>query len=121
MFYVFLSIHSMSQLKVDKLKLIELCGTSESEFATVRIIEISFLQTCNWYYWFSNLYILVFFLLQVSTSMNDLCFDVFGISKEKKDSKAVKGHRGKFLFQELGCCAELLLCHIVIIHCLFFF
>lgn len=51
------------KLKVDKLKLIELCGTSESEFATV------------------------------STSMNDLCFDVFGISKEKKDPKAVKGHR----------------------------
>ncbi|XP_020276079.1 origin of replication complex subunit 6-like isoform X1 [Asparagus officinalis] len=51
------------KLKVDKLKLIELCGTSESEFATV------------------------------STSMNDLCFDVFGISKEKKDSRAVKGHR----------------------------
>ncbi|KAK9116749.1 hypothetical protein Sjap_015696 [Stephania japonica] len=51
------------KLKVDKLKLIELCGTSESEFSSV------------------------------STSMKDLCFDVFGISKEKKDPKAIKGHR----------------------------
>ncbi|XP_043723801.1 origin of replication complex subunit 6 isoform X2 [Telopea speciosissima] len=51
------------KLKVDKLKLIELCGTSESEFTSV------------------------------STSMKDLCFDVFGISKEKKDPKAVKGSR----------------------------
>lgn len=51
------------KLKVDKQKLIELCGTSESEFSAV------------------------------ATSMNDLCFDVFGISKEKKDPKAVKGHR----------------------------
>ncbi|OVA09021.1 Origin recognition complex [Macleaya cordata] len=51
------------KLKVDKFKLIELCGTSESEFTSV------------------------------STSMNDLCFDVFGISKEKKDPKVVKGHR----------------------------
>ncbi|KAK9119293.1 hypothetical protein Scep_017386 [Stephania cephalantha] len=30
---------------------------------------------------------------KVSTSMKDLCFDVFGISKEKKDPKAIKGHR----------------------------
>ncbi|KAJ6801189.1 origin of replication complex subunit 6-like isoform X1 [Iris pallida] len=51
------------KLKADKLKLIELCGTSESEFATV------------------------------STSMKDLCYDAFGISKEKKDPKAVKQHR----------------------------
>ncbi|KAJ4960865.1 hypothetical protein NE237_020775 [Protea cynaroides] len=51
------------KLKIDKLKLIELCGTSESEFTTV------------------------------STSMKDLCFDVFGISKEKKDPKSVKGNR----------------------------
>ncbi|XP_073008687.1 origin of replication complex subunit 6 isoform X2 [Typha latifolia] len=50
-------------LKVDKLKLIELCGTSEGEFTTV------------------------------SNSMCDLCFDVFGISKEKKNPKAIKGHR----------------------------
>ncbi|XP_031093161.1 origin of replication complex subunit 6 [Ipomoea triloba] len=52
------------KLKVDKDKLIELCGTSESEFVSV------------------------------STSMRDLCFDVFGTSKEKKDAKEVKGNRG---------------------------
>ncbi|KAF9625962.1 hypothetical protein IFM89_028348 [Coptis chinensis] len=51
------------KLKVDKLKLIELCGTSESEFTSV------------------------------STSMKDLCFDTVGITKEKKDPKTVKGHR----------------------------
>ncbi|KAL6350456.1 hypothetical protein AAG906_019103 [Vitis piasezkii] len=51
------------KLKIDKLKLIELCGTSESEFSSV------------------------------STSMKDLCHDVFGISKEKKDPKDVKGNR----------------------------
>ncbi|GER41422.1 origin recognition complex subunit 6 [Striga asiatica] len=43
------------KLKVDKFKLIELAGTSESEFSNV------------------------------STSMMDLCFDAFGIAKEKKD------------------------------------
>jgi hypothetical protein len=32
--------------------------------------------------------------LQVSTSMTDLCFDVFGIAKEKKDPKSIKGNRG---------------------------
>ncbi|KAG1334479.1 origin of replication complex subunit 6 [Cocos nucifera] len=63
-FYLCAKRHKVaSELKVDKLKLIELCGTSESEFSTV------------------------------STSMNDLCFDVFGISKEKKNPKAIKGHR----------------------------
>ncbi|PON67067.1 Origin recognition complex subunit [Trema orientale] len=51
------------KLKVDKLKLIELCGASESEFSSV------------------------------SASMNDLCFDIFGISKEKKDPRDVKGNR----------------------------
>ncbi|CAN6449830.1 unnamed protein product [Victoria cruziana] len=51
------------KLKVDKLKMIELCGTSESEFSNI------------------------------STSMNDLCFDVFGTAKEKKDPTVVKGHR----------------------------
>ncbi|KAJ4846376.1 Origin of replication complex subunit 6 [Turnera subulata] len=51
------------KLKVDKLKLIEVCGTSESEFKNV------------------------------ATSMIDLCFDIFGISNEKKDVKEVKGHR----------------------------
>ncbi|RAL48427.1 unnamed protein product [Cuscuta campestris] len=52
------------KLKVDKIKLIEICGTSESEFSNV------------------------------STSMKDLCFDVFGVSKEKKDAKEIKGNRG---------------------------
>ncbi|KAM0823837.1 hypothetical protein ACQ4PT_070598 [Festuca glaucescens] len=51
------------KLKVDKLKLIDLCGTSSSEFTTV------------------------------STSMADLCFDVFGIAKEKKDPTTIKGNR----------------------------
>ncbi|KAJ4793576.1 Origin recognition complex subunit 6 [Rhynchospora pubera] len=51
------------KLKVDKSKLIEVCGTSDSEFGNV------------------------------STSMKDLCFDVFGITKEKKDPKSVKGNR----------------------------
>ncbi|XP_068326988.1 origin of replication complex subunit 6-like [Pyrus communis] len=50
------------KLKVDKLKLIELCGASETEFSSV------------------------------STSMKDLCFDVCGIEKEKKDPKHVKGN-----------------------------
>ncbi|KAG8663196.1 hypothetical protein MANES_01G186500v8 [Manihot esculenta] len=51
------------KLKIDKLKLIEVCGTSESEFKCV------------------------------STSMKDLCHDIFGISKEKKDPREVKGNR----------------------------
>ncbi|KAJ8760861.1 hypothetical protein K2173_021899 [Erythroxylum novogranatense] len=51
------------KLKVDKLKLIEVCGTSESEFASV------------------------------STSMKDLCHDVFGIANVKKDPREVKGNR----------------------------
>ncbi|KAL2922642.1 Origin of replication complex subunit 6 [Bienertia sinuspersici] len=51
------------KLKADKIKLIELCGTSESEFSSV------------------------------SNSMKDLCHDVFGILKEKKDPKEVKGNR----------------------------
>ncbi|XP_011075496.1 origin of replication complex subunit 6 [Sesamum indicum] len=51
------------KLKVDKFKLIELAGTSESEFSSV------------------------------STSMLELCFDVFGIAKEKKDSRKIKGNR----------------------------
>ncbi|KAL8137675.1 hypothetical protein V2J09_003676 [Rumex salicifolius] len=52
-----------NKLKVDKIKLVELCGTSESEFSSV------------------------------SASMMDLCFDVFGLMKEKKDAKEVKGNR----------------------------
>lgn len=51
------------KLKIDKLKLIEVCGGSESEFSNV------------------------------STSMKDLCHDVIGISKEKKDPRDVKGNR----------------------------
>ncbi|XVE91475.1 hypothetical protein REPUB_Repub01dG0013200 [Reevesia pubescens] len=51
------------KLKIDKDRLIEVCGTSESEFSCV------------------------------STSMKDLCHDVFGISSEKKDPKEVKGNR----------------------------
>ncbi|KAF5443313.1 hypothetical protein F2P56_035876 [Juglans regia] len=53
----------MHKLKVDKLKLIELCGASEPEFSNV------------------------------STSMKDLCHDVFGVAKEKKDAGDVKGNR----------------------------
>ncbi|GJN33186.1 hypothetical protein PR202_gb21756 [Eleusine coracana subsp. coracana] len=30
---------------------------------------------------------------KVLTSMADLCFDVFGVAKEKKDSKSIKGNR----------------------------
>ncbi|CAF2309459.1 unnamed protein product, partial [Brassica napus] len=52
------------QLKVDKLRLVEVCGTSESEFSCV------------------------------STSMIDLCYDCVGVSKEKKEAKKVKGNRG---------------------------
>ncbi|XP_071717469.1 origin of replication complex subunit 6 [Rutidosis leptorrhynchoides] len=51
------------KLKVDKNKLIELAGASEDEFSSV------------------------------STSMKDLCHDVFGVTKEKKDPKLVKGNR----------------------------
>ncbi|XP_050902935.1 origin of replication complex subunit 6 [Lathyrus oleraceus] len=54
------------KLKVDKIKLIELCGTSESEFSSV------------------------------STSMKDLCHDVFGIAKEKKDPKEAQTNRDLF-------------------------
>ncbi|KAL0551678.1 hypothetical protein IC582_010767 [Cucumis melo] len=52
-----------NKLKVDKVKLIELSGTSESEFSCV------------------------------ATSMKDLCFDVFGISSVKKDPRDAKGNR----------------------------
>ncbi|KAJ0987410.1 hypothetical protein J5N97_005766 [Dioscorea zingiberensis] len=51
------------KLKIDKLKLIELCGTSESEFSSV------------------------------SASMKDLCFDFYGVTSTKKDPRSVKGHR----------------------------
>ncbi|XP_029127415.1 origin of replication complex subunit 6 isoform X2 [Cajanus cajan] len=51
------------KLKVDKLKLIELCGTSESEFSSVYV------------------------------TMKDLCHDVFGVAKEKKDPKELQSNR----------------------------
>lgn len=51
------------KLKIDKSKLIELSGTSESEFSSV------------------------------SASMTDLCFDDFGRTREKMDSKEDKGNR----------------------------
>ncbi|CAK7350191.1 unnamed protein product [Dovyalis caffra] len=51
------------KLKVDRLKLIKVSGTSESEFNSV------------------------------FASMKDLCYDVIGISKEKKDPREVKGNR----------------------------
>ncbi|KAL0374061.1 UNVERIFIED_CONTAM: Origin of replication complex subunit [Sesamum radiatum] len=60
---VFYLCAKKQKLKVDKFKLIELAGTSESEFSSV------------------------------STSMLELCFDVFGIAKEKKDSKKIRGNR----------------------------
>ncbi|KAJ7515710.1 hypothetical protein O6H91_22G024500 [Diphasiastrum complanatum] len=51
------------QLKVDKARLMEICGVSESEFT------------------------------QVSTSMMDLCFDILGVQKEKKDPTLIKFNR----------------------------
>ncbi|XP_045788856.1 origin of replication complex subunit 6-like isoform X3 [Trifolium pratense] len=66
------------QLKVDKIKLIELCGTSEAEFSSV------------------------------STTMKDLCHDVFGVAKEKKDPKEVKTNRGMFFPAFPALCADLL-------------
>ncbi|KAL5540371.1 hypothetical protein UlMin_041229 [Ulmus minor] len=71
------------KLKVDKFKLIELSGASESEFTSV------------------------------STSMKDLCFDMFGTEKERKDPKDVKGNRDlldvlpeKRKFEEGGCLSD---------------
>lgn len=52
-----------NKLKIDKIRLMEICGTSDSEFA------------------------------MVSTSMLDLCFDMVGIQRDKKDSKSVKCNR----------------------------
>ena len=40
--------------------------------------------------------------MQVSTSMKDLCHDVFGVSKEKKDPKSVKVNRGKISFTDIN-------------------
>ncbi|RZC58639.1 hypothetical protein C5167_005941 [Papaver somniferum] len=63
------------KLKVDKVKMIDISGTNENEFKSV------------------------------SASMEDLCFDVFGSSREKKDPKDVKGHRGNTC-SGLGSCAQ---------------
>ena len=93
---------SLHKLKVDKFKLIELCGTSESEFTSVSLFPLQtvFLYVLNCYivcFISFPLSIAICFqlLLQVSTTMKDLCFDVFGTAKEKKDPRAVKGNRGK--------------------------
>ncbi|KAG6547321.1 hypothetical protein Mapa_011258 [Marchantia paleacea] len=53
-----------NKLKVDKAKLIDLCGTSDSEFSNV------------------------------SASMLDLCFDTLGTQKEKKSTKDSKASKG---------------------------
>ncbi|XBH70194.1 hypothetical protein VPH35_097909 [Triticum aestivum] len=68
------------KLKVDKLKLIDLCGTSSSESTTIGAVSLSCFDC--YLCW-----------LPVSTSMGDLCFDVFGIAKEKKDPTSIKGNR----------------------------
>lgn len=95
------SLHIL-QLKVDKIKLVELSGSSESEFSSVSycismlmLIFFSFSnkerKSCiSFFQNYSNMKM----LFQVSTSMKDLCFDVFGISKEKKNPTEVKGNRG---------------------------
>jgi hypothetical protein len=36
-------------------------------------------------------------VLQVSITMKDLCHDVFGVAKEKKDPKEVKTNRGTYI------------------------
>ncbi|XP_050236074.1 origin of replication complex subunit 6 [Mercurialis annua] len=51
------------KLRIDKFKLSEVCGSSDTEFKSV------------------------------TTSMKDICHDVFGISKEKKDPRQVKCNR----------------------------
>ncbi|CAA3018508.1 origin of replication complex subunit 6 [Olea europaea subsp. europaea] len=86
------------KLKADKIKLIELAGSSESEFSTVR--KSSCLQkvvcTRKIYLFLSTWHIMNAHLMtqfQVSTSMKDICFDAFGTTKEKKDPKDVKGNR----------------------------
>ena len=34
---------------------------------------------------------------QIVTSMNDLCFDLVGVEKEKRDPKTIKTNQGKFI------------------------
>lgn len=101
------SLLCFSQLKIDKLKLIELCGTSESEFSSVwtklqffeklLFLLIYFFVRCNLLNPIAYVFDDEILLLQVSSSMKDLCFDVFGISNEKKDPRSVKGHRGTWI------------------------
>lgn len=44
---------------------------------------------------FNMILILWCLFLQILTSMNDLCFDLVGIQKEKKDPQSVKTNQGK--------------------------
>jgi hypothetical protein len=39
------------QLKVDKIKLIELCGTSESEFSSVSVLYVKWISNVWWFYY----------------------------------------------------------------------
>jgi hypothetical protein len=39
------------QLKVDKIKLIELCGTSESEFSSVSVLYVQWISNVWWFYY----------------------------------------------------------------------
>lgn len=92
-FIILILIWLLLQLKVDKTKLIELSGSSEDEFSSVRSIYNVYTHT---YINNQSLYeILMLESIQVCTSMKDLCHDVFGVSQEKKDPKSVKGNRGK--------------------------
>ncbi|KAG0589281.1 hypothetical protein M758_1G008400 [Ceratodon purpureus] len=52
-----------NKLKVDKVRLMEICGTSDPEFGNI------------------------------VTSMNDLCFDLVGVEKEKRDPKTIKSNQ----------------------------
>jgi len=60
---------------------------------TTRLCICAPLELCTVHILFSDFQ----FWLQVSTSMADLCFDVFGIAKEKKDPKSIKGNRGTYM------------------------
>lgn len=85
---------------MDKLRLIELCGASESEFSSVRnVLHYWGSMYSSGQLWFSSgLLILMqsvyMNFVQVSTCMKDLCFDTYGISKERKYSRDLKGNRG---------------------------
>jgi hypothetical protein len=66
-----------------------LCMSAHS--CTGALVLCAHLKLCTVHMLFSYFQLL---WLQVSTSMTDLCFDVFGIAKEKKDPKSIKGNRG---------------------------